>query len=68
MPVAAVIGVTGWVRARAAVTDLSSLSEAAIDLHGRALAAVLGIADDGATGPLTIAEGTRITAIVRKGR
>lgn len=66
--VAITVGVTGWVRARSAITDLSSLSEAALDLHGRALAAALGIADDGATGPLTIAEGARITAVVRKGR
>jgi hypothetical protein len=62
------VGVTGWVRARSAVTDLSSLSEAALDLHGRALAVALGIGDDGATGPLTVAEGIRITAVVRKGR
>lgn len=68
LAVAIAVGVTGWARARSAVTDLSSLSEAALDLHGRALAAALGIADDGATGPLTIAEGNRITAIVRKGR
>ncbi|WP_371673911.1 hypothetical protein OG985_43285 [Streptomyces sp. NBC_00289] len=62
------IGVTGWARARAAVGDLAALSEASIDLHGRTLAAALGVGDDSTTGPLTVAEGREITAIVRKGR
>jgi hypothetical protein len=62
------IGVVGWVRARLAVDDLAALSEAALDLHGRALAVALGVADDGVSGPLTPAEGERITRLVRKGR
>ncbi|MFD7229250.1 hypothetical protein [Streptomyces sp. NPDC059881] len=62
------IGVAGWARARAAVGDLAALSEAAIDLHGRTLAGALGVGNDAATGPLTLAEGQDITAIVRKGR
>ena len=66
--VGAGIGMIGWVRARAAVADLSSLSEAAIDLHGRTLATALGVGADGAAGPLTVDEGREITAIVRKGR
>ncbi|KPI31779.1 hypothetical protein OV320_0187 [Actinobacteria bacterium OV320] len=65
--IGAVIGITGWARARAAVSDLSALSEAAVDLHARTLATALGISVD-ATGPITIAEGERITALVRKGR
>ena len=51
------IGLTGWVRARAAVTDLSALSEAALDLHGRALAIGLGVAPAESAGPLTQDEG-----------
>ncbi len=66
--VAAGIGVTGWVRARAAVADLSTLTEAAVDLHGRALAVAVGAADPNDTGPLTVLEGERATAIIRKGR
>jgi hypothetical protein len=62
------IGMAGWVRGRAAVADLAALSEAAIDVHGRLLAVALGVGAAGATGPLTIAEGEEITAIVRKGR
>jgi hypothetical protein len=62
------IGVTGWVRGRAAVADLAALSEAAIDLHGRTLAGALGVGEDGAAGPLTVDEGREITSIVRKGR
>jgi hypothetical protein len=67
--VAAGIGLTGWARARAAVADLTTLTEATIDLHGRTLAAALGIGDPAqATGPLTIREGERVTDLVRKGR
>lgn len=65
--VAAGIGLTGWARARAAVADLTTLTEATLDLHGRTLAAALGIGEEG-TGPLTISEGERITDLVRKGR
>ncbi|MEU9313203.1 hypothetical protein [Streptomyces sp. NPDC048256] len=57
----------GWARARAAVSDLSALSEAAVDLHARTPATALGISVD-AIGPIPIAEGERITALVRKGR
>ncbi|MEU0162283.1 hypothetical protein ABZ154_26525 [Streptomyces sp. NPDC006261] len=67
--VAAGIGLTGWARARAAVADLTTLTEATLDLHGRTLAAALGIGDDTeGAGPLTISEGERITDLVRKGR
>ncbi|MGC0341058.1 hypothetical protein [Streptomyces sp. SLBN-8D4] len=65
--VAAGIGLTGWARARAAVADLTTLTEATLDLHGRTLAAALGIGEEGA-GPLTISEGERISDLVRKGR
>lgn len=63
-----VIGATGWVRARAAVTDLNALTEAAVDLHARALAVALGISDPDAAGPLALHEGHQITALTRKGR
>ncbi|MEU1550820.1 hypothetical protein [Nocardia sp. NPDC005745] len=62
------IGVTGWVRARAAVADLTTLSEAALDLHGRDLATALGVAEADRTGPLTPDEGRDLTRIIRKGR
>ncbi|MDX8031863.1 hypothetical protein SK803_16685 [Lentzea sp. BCCO 10_0856] len=61
-------GVTGWARARSAITDLSSLAEAAVDLHGRELAAALGVVDPEGSGPLTVAEGERATNLMRKGR
>ncbi|QOV33324.1 hypothetical protein IM697_24175 [Streptomyces ferrugineus] len=67
--VAAGIGLTGWVRARAAMADLTTLTEAVLDLHGRTLGAALGVGDPTEeTGPLTIGEGERITDLVRKGR
>ncbi|MDQ0760468.1 hypothetical protein [Streptomyces canus] len=67
--VAAGIGLTGWTRARSAVADLTTLTEATLDLYGRTLAAALGIGDaTEETGPLTISEGERITDLVRKGR
>jgi hypothetical protein len=65
--VAAGIGLTGWARARAAVADLTTLTEATLDVHGRTLAAALGIGDE-TTGPLTISEGEHITDLIRKGR
>jgi hypothetical protein len=68
LPVAVAVAVTGWSRARAAMSALTELAEAAIDLHGRALAAALGVAEDGASGPLTPAEGDQVTGITRKGR
>jgi hypothetical protein len=66
--VAVGIGTTGWARARAAVADLSTLTEAAVDLHGRALASAFGVGDPADVRPLTPAEGQQITDIVRKGR
>lgn len=66
--IAMAIGVTGWARARAAVTDMTTLSEAALDLHGRTLAHSLGITDWEVTGPLTLTEGEQLTALIRKGR
>lgn len=62
------VGATGWARARAAITDLAALSEAALDLHGRTLATALGVAVPDTTGPLTITEGEQLTALIRKGR
>jgi hypothetical protein len=66
--IAAAVAVTGWARARTAITDLSALSEAVLDLHGRILAVALGVADEKTTGPLTVHEGQRITGLLRKGR
>ena len=43
--VAGGIGLTGWVRARAAVADFTTLTEACLDLYGRTLAAALGVGD-----------------------
>ncbi|WP_043734909.1 hypothetical protein [Nocardia asiatica] len=62
------IGVIGWVHARAAVTDLTAVSEAALDLHGRTLAVALGVAEPDRAGPITLAEGQQLTALIRKGR
>jgi hypothetical protein len=39
-----------------------------INLHGRLLAIVLGVAGKESTGPLTVEEGERITSVIRKGR
>jgi hypothetical protein len=66
--VAAVFGVTGWSRARAAVSDLGALSESAVDLHGRTLALALGVGGQDEKGVLTTEQGRKVTAIVRKGR
>ncbi|MBE3015087.1 hypothetical protein IL992_38865 [Microbispora sp. NEAU-D428] len=66
--VAAAVGAAGWVRARGAVTELALLVESVVDLHGRTLAVALGVADDGHAGPLTVEEGSRVTAVARKGR
>lgn len=62
------VGVTGWARARDAVGELAAITEAALDLHGRALAVALGVAEPGTAGPLSLAEGEKITGLVRKGR
>lgn len=66
--IAMAIGATGWVRARAAITDLTALSEAALDLHDRTLANSLGITKEDSAGPLTLTEGEHLTALIRKGR
>ncbi|PPI99506.1 hypothetical protein C5E51_36295 [Nocardia nova] len=61
-------GITGWIQARAAMTDLTALSEAALDLHGRVLAVAFGVAEPSRTGPLTTTEGQQLTTLIRKGR
>lgn len=66
--VGAMFGATGWWRARAAIGDLTALSEAAVDLHGGTLAQALGVREPDEAGVLTIEQGRKITAIVRKGR
>ncbi|QIS22169.1 hypothetical protein [Nocardia terpenica] len=63
-----VVGTAGWVQARAAITDLTALSEAALDLHGRALATALGVAEPDRIGPLTMSEGEQLTDLMRRGR
>lgn len=69
---AALIGtaimLTGWVRARSAVSDLTTLSEAAVDVHARTLAIELAVSGPESAGPLTVEEGERITSVCRKGR
>jgi hypothetical protein len=66
--IALIVGLTGWARARTAVSQLTDLSEATLDLHGRTLAIALGTAPPDSTGPLDPAEGEEITRRVRKGR
>jgi hypothetical protein len=66
--IALVTGVSAWSRARAAIAELTDLSESAVDLYGRALAVALGTAPADSTGPLTPADGEQITRQVRKGR
>lgn len=63
-----VIAAAGRSRARAKITNLTEQVEAALDVHGRSLAIVLGVAKATSTGPLTAEEGRRITDITRKGR
>lgn len=63
-----VIGLTGWVRARSAITTLTELAESTLDVHGRDLAIIFGVADPTSAGPLTPEEGKLITDIARKGR
>lgn len=62
------IAVVGWSRARDRLATLTELAESALDVHGRDLAIVLGVATLTSTGPLTPDEGQHITEIVRKGR
>ncbi|MGH3902615.1 MAG: hypothetical protein ACRDTE_00175 [Pseudonocardiaceae bacterium] len=64
----AVIAAAGRSRARAKITNLTELAEAALDVHGRSLAIALGVAEPTSTGPLTADEGRHITDIARKGR
>jgi hypothetical protein len=59
--IAVAVGASGWARARAAIADLTALSEAAVDLHGRALALALGVAEEDSAGPLTLTEGEQLT-------
>jgi hypothetical protein len=66
--IALAIGLTGWTRARTAIAELTDLSEATLDLHGRTLAIALGIAPPDSTGPLDPSEGEEVTRRVRKGR
>jgi len=66
--VAVVIGTTGWVRGRAAITDLTALAESALDLYGCALATAAGVETQRPAGPLEVDEGARVSAIFRKGR
>jgi hypothetical protein len=63
-----VVSLVGRAQGRSAVADLTALSESALDLHARLLARALGIVDEHSTGPLTLAEGSEVTALVRKGR
>jgi hypothetical protein len=66
--IALITGLTGWTRARAAIAELTDLSEATLDLHGRTLAIALAAAPPESSGPLDPTEGERITHHVRKGR
>ncbi|GAB3712447.1 hypothetical protein GCM10027598_19010 [Amycolatopsis oliviviridis] len=66
--VAVVIGTTGWVRGRAAITDLTGLAESALDLYGCALATAVGVETLRAAGPMEVDEGAQVSAIFRKGR
>jgi hypothetical protein len=43
-------------------------SQAALDLHIPILATSLGEGDPAATGPITLAEGEKVSALIRKGR
>jgi hypothetical protein len=63
-----VIGWVGWSRARVRITTLTDLVESALDVHGRDLAIIFGVADPTSAGPLTPEEGKQITEIARKGR
>lgn len=66
--IALITGLTGWTRARTAIAELTDLSEATLDLHGRTLAIALATAPPDSTGPLNPTEGEQITHHVRKGR
>ncbi|WP_067456236.1 hypothetical protein [Actinomadura macra] len=66
--IALTVGLTGWTRARTAMAELTDLSEAALDLHGRTLALALGTVPPESFGPLTSPEGKQVTRHIRKGR
>jgi len=61
--VAVVAFCLAWARARIAISLLADLLEAAVDLHGRDLAAQLGVRCDG---PLDRSVGTSITELLTK--
>ncbi|GAA4880744.1 hypothetical protein [Saccharopolyspora cebuensis] len=62
--IAVVCLVVAWRRAASAAGTLADLVEAAVDLHGRALARSLGVRSPG---PLDRQTGAEITALLRKG-
>ncbi|MUN39404.1 hypothetical protein [Actinomadura litoris] len=66
--VALAVALTGWTRARSTLAELTDLTEAALDLHGRTLATSLGTSPPESAGPLTPDEGRAITRQTRKGR
>jgi hypothetical protein len=66
--IALTVGITGWTRARSALAELTDLTEATLDLHGRTLAASLGLAPPDSKGALFPDEGQAITRQTRKGR
>jgi len=65
IPIAVLTATTAVIKARQATGNLADLIEAAVDLHGRDLAAQL---DENLTGPLTTAIGTKLTTRMRKSR
>ncbi|MGP3683603.1 hypothetical protein ACTVZO_02655 [Streptomyces sp. IBSNAI002] len=64
VPVAAVTLATAVMRARAAAAALAQLVEAAVDLYGREVAALLGV--EAAAGALDARTGARVSALLRK--
>jgi hypothetical protein len=62
---ALILGVTSMVRGRLTVTAFAELIEAAADCHLRDLATRLGLPG---TGPLTVADGETMTALLGKQR
>ncbi|GAA4472336.1 hypothetical protein [Phytohabitans houttuyneae] len=61
--VAAVLFGAAWMRARSATGGLAELVESTVDLHGRELAARLGVE---CGGPLTVEVGEEVTVRLRK--
>lgn len=64
-PIAVIAGAAGVAKARSAASDLADLVESAVDLHGRDLAAQLGVT---VTGTLTAAQGRELATLMRKSR